>query len=63
MIAAVATVPTIATEDWLLGGTNGAIWLMLMVGEATVLWGRGLPAAEGETAEGPGRAPILRPTR
>ena len=39
-VAAVAVVPTIATEDWLLGGTNGAIWLMLMAGEATVLWGR-----------------------
>lgn len=39
-VAAVAVVPTIATEDWLLGGTNGAIWLMLLAGEATVLWGR-----------------------
>ena len=40
VVAAVAAVPTIATEDWLLGGTNGAIWLMLMAGEVTVLWGR-----------------------
>jgi len=39
-VAAVAVVPTIATEDWLLGGTNGAIWLMLLAGEATVLFGR-----------------------
>jgi hypothetical protein len=36
-IAAVAVLPTIATEDWLLGGTNGAIWLLLLAGEATAL--------------------------
>jgi hypothetical protein len=32
-IAAVAAVPTIASEDWLLGGTNGAVWLLLLAGE------------------------------
>jgi hypothetical protein len=38
VVAAIAVVPTIATEDWLLGGTNGAIWLLLMAGEAVRLW-------------------------
>jgi hypothetical protein len=38
VVAALAAVPTIATEDWLLGGTNGAIWLILMAGEAVALW-------------------------
>lgn len=33
-IGVVAVVPTIATEDWLLGGTNGALWLVLVAGEA-----------------------------
>jgi hypothetical protein len=33
-IAALAVLPTIATEDWLLGGTNGAIWILLLAGEA-----------------------------
>ncbi|GAA2360551.1 hypothetical protein [Dactylosporangium salmoneum] len=36
-IGAVAAVPTIATEDWLIGGTNGAIWLLLAAGEAWTL--------------------------
>jgi hypothetical protein len=38
VLAAIAVVPTVATEDWLLGGTNGAIWLLLMAGEAVRLW-------------------------
>jgi hypothetical protein len=36
-IGALAVVPTIATEDWLIGGTNGAIWLLLAAGEARTL--------------------------
>jgi hypothetical protein len=36
-VAALAAVPTIATEDWLLGGTNGGIWLLLLAGEGYVL--------------------------
>jgi hypothetical protein len=42
VVAALAVVPTIATEDWLLGGTNGGIWLVLMAGEAVVLWAGGV---------------------
>ena len=32
-VAAAAAVPTIMTEDWVIGGTNGAIWLVLLAGE------------------------------
>jgi hypothetical protein len=37
-VAAVAMVPAIATEDWLLGGTNGVIWIILLAGEAHGMW-------------------------
>jgi hypothetical protein len=40
--AAVSVIPTVATEDWLLGGTNGAIWILLLAGEAYLV---GRPAA------------------
>ncbi|MEV8513527.1 hypothetical protein [Dactylosporangium sp. NPDC051484] len=43
-IGALAVVPTIATEDWLIGGTNGAIWLLLAAGEARTLLHRDAPA-------------------
>ncbi len=33
-VGAAASVPTIMTEDWVIGGTNGAIWLVLLAGEA-----------------------------
>jgi O-Antigen ligase len=33
-IAAVAALPTIATSDWLLGGTGGTLWILLVAGEA-----------------------------
>ncbi|GAA0253161.1 O-antigen ligase family protein [Cryptosporangium japonicum] len=33
-VGVLAVVPTIATEDWMLGGTNGALWLLLVAGEA-----------------------------
>jgi hypothetical protein len=33
-IAAVAAVPTIATTDWLLGGSGGTLWILLLTGEA-----------------------------
>ena len=36
-IGAMAIVPTIATEDWIIGGTNGAIWLLLLAGEARTI--------------------------
>jgi hypothetical protein len=38
-LASVAVLPTIATEDWLLGGTNGVLWMLLLAGEALTLTG------------------------
>jgi hypothetical protein len=35
-IAVVASLPTIATSDWLLGGTGGTLWILLLVGEVAV---------------------------
>jgi len=46
-IAALSAVPTIATEDWLLGGTNGGLWILLLAGEAYVVFGSGRPAGYG----------------
>jgi hypothetical protein len=36
-VAALGALPTIATEDWLLGGTGGVLWILLLAGEARVL--------------------------
>ncbi|HTJ36263.1 MAG TPA: hypothetical protein VL738_23860 [Dactylosporangium sp.] len=54
-IGAFAVVPTIATEDWLIGGTNGAIWLLLAAGEAWTLLQRrsDSPADEPTPAPAP----------
>jgi hypothetical protein len=35
-ITARSMLPPIVTEDWLLGGTNGVLWLLLLTGEAWV---------------------------
>jgi O-antigen ligase len=51
-IGALALVPTIATEDWAIGGTNGAIWLLLLAGEArTVIRPAPTPLEAPTTAE------------
>jgi hypothetical protein len=36
-LAALGALPTIATEDWLLGGTNGVLWILLLAGEARMI--------------------------
>jgi hypothetical protein len=46
-IAALAALPTIATEDWLLGGTNGGIWILLLAGEAQRVHARSGTARSG----------------
>jgi YD repeat-containing protein len=33
-VAAVGALPTIATADWVLGGTGGTLWILLVAGEA-----------------------------
>ncbi|GAA5189302.1 hypothetical protein GCM10023322_41890 [Rugosimonospora acidiphila] len=38
-LAAVCSVITIATADWLLGGTGGTLWVFLMAGEAFLILG------------------------
>jgi len=35
-ITALSMLPPIVTEDWLLGGANGVLWLLLLAGEAGV---------------------------
>ena len=44
IVAALAALPTIATSDWVLGGTGGTLWILLVTGEALVLLPR--PAVE-----------------
>ncbi|GIH21617.1 hypothetical protein [Rugosimonospora africana] len=36
-MAAVGSVPTIVSADWLLGGTGGTLWIYLLAGEAYLL--------------------------
>jgi hypothetical protein len=38
-LAASCSIITIATADWLLGGTGGTLWVFLMAGEAFLLFG------------------------
>jgi hypothetical protein len=37
VLAALAAIPTIATTEWLLGGTGGTMWILLVTGEAALL--------------------------
>jgi hypothetical protein len=37
IVATLAAIPTIATTDWLLGGTGGTLWILLVAGEALIL--------------------------
>jgi len=50
VIAALAALPTIATEDWLLGGTNGGLWILLLAGEA---WSAALVEPDGQPVRQP----------
>ena len=50
VIAALAVLPTIATEDWLLGGTNGGLWILLLAGEA---WSAALVEPDGQPVRQP----------
>jgi hypothetical protein len=50
VIAALAVLPTIATEDWLLGGTNGGLWILLLAGEA---WSTALVERDRQPARQP----------
>jgi hypothetical protein len=37
-VAAVGSIPTIAVADWLLGGTGGTLWILLVAGEAWLVF-------------------------
>jgi hypothetical protein len=39
LVTAVGSLPTIATADWLLGGTGGTLWILLVAGEAWLVLG------------------------
>ena len=49
IVAAVGVLPTMATADWVLGGTGGTIWVLLLVGEAglAALTGSGTTSPDG----------------
>ncbi len=39
VIAVLSALPTIATTEWLLGGTGGTMWILLVAGEAYLIAG------------------------
>jgi hypothetical protein len=43
-VAAVGSLVTIPVADWLLGTTGGTLWILLVAGEAWLLFGARLPA-------------------
>jgi hypothetical protein len=49
-VTAIGALPTIATADWLLGGTGGTLWIMLVAGEAWLVL---RPAVAGHPDAGP----------
>ncbi len=55
-IASLALVPSIALEDWLLGGTNSGIWILLLAGEAHLLRPRAVPAPDPSARVAPAAA-------
>ncbi len=61
-VAVLSAVPTVATEDWLLGGTNGALWLVLLAGETWLLFAARAAPPTGELTATP-PAPALRSAR
>lgn len=52
VVAVIASIPTIATTDWLLGGTGGTLWILLVAGEAGLLYGAGGAVTAASTADG-----------
>jgi hypothetical protein len=62
-VAAVGSVPTIASADWLLGGTGGTLWIYLLAGEAYLLyaarhWRRNGGGAPSGRSAAVSRAPV-----
>jgi len=53
VIAVLGVLPTIATEDWLLGGTNGGLWILLLAGEAYRVYSPAPVERDGQAAHQP----------
>jgi O-antigen ligase len=49
IVAVLASLPPIATSDALLGGTGGTVWVLLLTGEAWLVFGRGTRDDSGAT--------------
>ena len=47
-IAALGSLVTIPTADWLLGGTGGTLWVYLLAGEASLLLGAVSPGSSSD---------------
>jgi hypothetical protein len=45
-VAAVGSIPTIAVADWLLGGTGGTLWILLVAGEAWLVLSAAPPVSQ-----------------
>jgi hypothetical protein len=52
-IAAIGVLPTIATEDWVLGGTNGGLWIIVLAGEAFRVYSPAPVERDGEAVDQP----------
>jgi hypothetical protein len=59
-IAAIGSVPTIATADWLLGGTGGTLWILLTAGEAWLVLGPSHRSRTDPPSAGARTAPAQR---
>ncbi len=55
-IATVASVVTIPTADWLLGGTGGTMWVYLLAGEAFLVLGSASGDPSGDPSGEPDRS-------
>lgn len=63
LVAVLASLPPIATSDALLGGTGGTVWVLLLAGEARLLFARGArrEAAPGVHPVDTGRPAVASP--
>jgi O-Antigen ligase len=57
-VTAVGSLPTIATADWLLGGTGGTLWILLVAGEAWLVLRPADTDVESATRAEPGQMPV-----
>jgi hypothetical protein len=61
-VTAVGAVPTIATADWVLGGTGGTLWILLVAGEAWLVLRPAAVDAERPEADTRPLAPAVEPS-